>query len=170
MGDAAMSPETQTVSLRWVVVPIVFRALETFGGECLRCLARGRENEVMPLIADPEVARRIDVVSVPSTGDWGRWLTLPGDVIGTWHDDRVRVALGLVASLPESPGMRCFFPRYGMRVCAEWNVLTEVAFCFKCHKALVVPSEITLHLPMWFTFDPASAPAQELLRLFRSCE
>ena len=82
---------------------------------------------------------------------------------------QVRVALGLVASLPEAEQMRCFIPRFGIRVRAGATVLAEVAFCFSCHNAKAFPSAHTPDLPDWFTFDPASPPAQELLRLFHAC-
>src|SRR3954469_14589440 len=123
----------------------------------------------MPLLTGPQEVRHIDVVAVALDRDtnWGRWKTLPGEVIGTWSGESVRVALGLVASLPESEQMRCFAPRYGMRLRAESVVLAEVAFCFSCHNGMGLPSEHTPQLPKWFTFDPDSAPAQELLTLFR---
>jgi hypothetical protein len=123
----------------------------------------------MPLIIEPEVVGQIDVVAVALDDSWSRWRGVPGEVIGTWSGDRVRVALGLVASLPEAEQMRCFVPRYGMRMRAESLVLAEVAFCFKCHNAKVFRSDHTPQLPNWFTFDPDSPPAQELLRLFRAC-
>ncbi|WP_203834263.1 hypothetical protein [Winogradskya humida] len=114
---------------------------------------------------------QIDVVSVaPGEGDWDRWTALPGEVIGTWTGERVREVLDLVAALPEGEQMRCFVPRYGIRVRSESAVIAEVAFCFRCRNALVIPSEQAPGLPTWFTFDPESSPAQELLRLFRACE
>jgi hypothetical protein len=122
----------------------------------------------VPLIADPQAVKQIDVVRVASDDASSRWPALPGNVIGTWTGDDVRVALELVASLPEAEQMRCFNPRYGIRVRADSVVLAEVAFCFSCHNALAFPTEHTPHLPGWFTFDPDSPPALELLRLFRT--
>ncbi|GAA2590820.1 hypothetical protein GCM10010435_81900 [Winogradskya consettensis] len=127
----------------------------------------------MPVIADVRDVEQIDVVAVAPReggGDWARWAVVPGKVIGTWTGARVREVLDLVAALPEDEQMRCFNPRYGIRVRSEAAVLSEVALCFSCHNALVIPSEHTPGLLTWFTFDPESPPAQELLRLFRACE
>ena len=124
----------------------------------------------MPLIAEPRAVDRIDVVSIRAAGIREQRATLPGDVIGTWRGGRFRVALDLVAALPPSEQMRCFLPRYGIRVHAGSSVLAEVAFCFRCHNARALPSEHTPHRPSWFTFDPDSPPAQELLHLFRTTD
>jgi len=123
----------------------------------------------MPLIIEPEAVGQIDVIAVAPDNDWSSWRGVPGEVIGRWSSDRVRVVLGLVASLPAAEQMRCFVPRYGIRLRAESLVLAEVAFCFRCRNAMVFPSEHTPQLPKWLTFDPDSPPAQELLRLFRAC-
>jgi hypothetical protein len=123
-------------------------------------------NEPMPMIADPEVADRIDVVAVDLSGDWSRWRALPGTVIGSWSGDRVREVLGLVAALPEDEQMRCFVPRYGIRVLAGPSVLAEAAFCFRCHNGLIFP--LAGASPQRFTFDPDSRPARELLALLGS--
>ena len=123
----------------------------------------------MPLIADPGQVQNIDVIAVPHGSDWHRWTALPGEVIGTWSGGQVRVALALIASLPEAEQMRCFTPTYGIRVRDETSVLAEVAFCFQCRNAKAIPSAATPDLPAWFTFDPRSEPAQRLLRLFREC-
>jgi hypothetical protein len=72
--------------------------------------------------------------------------------------------------LPEDEQMRCFNPQYGIRLRSGTTVLAEVAFCFRCHNALVIPSAHTPGLTTWFTFDPDSSPAQELLRLLRPRE
>ena len=132
-------------------------------------MSRHSDNGGMLLLADPLEVRHIDVVAVTPDRDanWSRRSTLPGEVIGTWSGENVRVPLGLVASLPESEQMRCFTPRYGMRLRTELIVLAEVALCFTCHNALVLSSEHPPQLPKWFTFDPDSAPAQQLLRSFR---
>lgn len=123
----------------------------------------------MPQIAPRQAVDRIDVVSIGPVDNWNRWSTLPGPVIGTWPGDRARTVLDLVAVLPESSQARCFLPRYGIRVFSASTVLAEVAFCFRCHNALIVAPESTPHLPRWFTFDPASPPGEELLHLFRAC-
>src|SRR4051794_40217453 len=97
----------------------------------------------MLLIADPHAVRQIDVVAVAPDDDFYRWAALPGEVIATWSGDQVRLALGLVASLPEAEQMRCFMPRFGIRVRADSTVMAEVAFCFSCHNAMAFPSEHT---------------------------
>ncbi len=123
----------------------------------------------MSLVIEPDIVEQIDVVAVALDDEWSRWPGVPGEVIGTWAGDRVRGALELVAALPEAEQMRCFVPRYGLRLRAGSLVLAEVAFCFSCHNAMVFPSDRLPHLPRWFTFDPDSPPARELLRLFRAC-
>jgi hypothetical protein len=69
--------------------------------------------------------------------------------------------------LPEAEQMRCFTPSYGIRLRTETSVLAEVAFCFQCRNALVLNAAHIPNLPDWFTFDPNSTPAQQLLRMFR---
>ena len=132
---------------------------------------RRDDNDKMPLIADARQIQNIDVVAVAlnRSPDWNRWTAVPGEVVGTWSGENVRVALALIASLPEAEQMRCFTPSYGIRLRAGTSVLAEVAFCFRCHNALGLPSAHTPNLPNWFTFDPDSTPAQQLLRLFREC-
>ncbi|MEH1125505.1 hypothetical protein [Micromonospora sp. CPCC 206061] len=90
-------------------------------------------------------------------------------VIGTWSGERVSVVLNLVAALPESEAMRCFVPLYAIRLRGGSLVLTEVAFCFQCHNAMSVPIADNTQPPTWFTFDPDSKPAEDLLYLPRSC-
>ncbi|WP_329104063.1 hypothetical protein OG792_28595 [Micromonospora sp. NBC_01699] len=122
----------------------------------------------MPLIEGARDVREIDVIAVELDRDphWGGWDTVPGDVIGTWEDERVHEVLGLVAALPEAEGMRCFVPSYAIRLRRGWSTLAEVAFCFQCHNGLLLTSGIA-DTDM-FTFDPDSKPAVELLRRFRA--
>jgi hypothetical protein len=124
----------------------------------------------MPVIAEPEVVREIDVISVDLDlcKDWSLWSAVPGDVIGTWTDDQVDEVLDLVAALPAAEQMRCFVPRFAVRPRSGPMVLAEVAFCFRCHNAMGIPSPHSPKTPRWFTFDPGSEPAQELLRRFRA--
>jgi hypothetical protein len=126
----------------------------------------------MPLIADAGLVRTIDVIAVAfdRCRDWSRWTAVPGDVVGTWGGEQARRAIELIAALPEAEQMRCFTPRYGIRVRTETSVLAEVAFCFQCRNALALPGPRTPSLPNWFTFDPDSAPGQQLLELFRECD
>ncbi|MEJ3748635.1 hypothetical protein WEI85_35810 [Actinomycetes bacterium KLBMP 9797] len=125
----------------------------------------------MPVIAGTQRPDVIDVIAVDLEGhpDWSVWRVVPGKVIGTWSGERVSVVLNLVAALPESEAMRCFVPRYAIRLRGGPLVLTEVAFCFQCHNAMSVPIADTTQPPTWFTFDPDSKPAQDLLHLLRSC-
>lgn len=124
----------------------------------------------MPVIAEPEAVREIDVIAVDLDlrGDWGQWSAVPGDVIGTWTNDQVNEVLDLVAALPAAEQMRCFLPRFAVRLRSGPTVLAEVAFCFRCHNAMGIPSPHNPGTPRWFTFDPDSEPAQELLRRFRA--
>jgi hypothetical protein len=73
-----------------------------------------------------------------------------------------------VAALPEAEQMRCFVPGFAVRLRSGAVVLAEVAFCFRCRNAMGVPSEHSPKAPGWFTFDPDSEPAQELLGRFRA--
>ena len=126
----------------------------------------------MPVIVDADHVREIDVVAVDleRDGDWSRWRTVPGEVIGTWTGQQAQVVLDLVAALPEAEQMRCFIPRFALRLRSEAVVLAEVAFCFQCHNALGISSRYSPKTPAWFTFDPDSEPAQDLLRRFRALD
>jgi hypothetical protein len=128
------------------------------------------EDDGMPVIADAQRVGEIDVIAVDLAGDpdWGAWKVVPGRVVGTWEGERVSAVLDLVATLPEDEAMRCFVPRYAIRLRRGPLVLAEVAFCFRCHNALGIPSPDNPQTPPWFTFDPDSKPAQELLQLLRS--
>lgn len=125
----------------------------------------------MPVIAGAQRTEQIDVIAVDLEGhpDWNTWRAVPGKAIDTWEGERVSVVLNLVAALPESEGMRCFVPRYAIRLRCGPLVLTEVAFCFQCRNAMSVPIADEMQPSMWFTFDPNSQPAQDLLGLLQSC-
>jgi hypothetical protein len=127
------------------------------------------DNGPVPTIADPTQVDEIDVVAVAfdKDRDWSRWTTVPGDTVGTVGGDLVAKVLGLVEALPESEPMRCFVPGYAVRLRRGPRTVAEVAFCFDCHNAKGLPSDLSPQTPTWFTFDPDSEPAQELLRLFR---
>ena len=63
--------------------------------------------------------------------------------------------------------MRCFFPRYGLRLRSHDAVLVEVGLCFECNVAKVVwPDEVSGQ--EWFAFDAQSMPAQDLLGRLRA--
>lgn len=122
----------------------------------------------MPVIAGATRTDEIDVIVVDLERhpDWSAWRAVPGTVVAVWEGKRVPVVLDLVAALPESEAMRCFVPRHAIRLRRGPLVLTEVAFCFRCHNAMSLPIADDTGPPTWFTFDPDSGPAQDLLRLF----
>jgi hypothetical protein len=124
----------------------------------------------MPVIAEAEHVQKIDVIAVDLRRypDWTRWKSVPGEVLGTSTGEQAQAVLELVAALPEAEQMRCFVPRFALRLRRGPVVLAEVAFCFRCHNALGIPSPHNPTTPTWFTFDADSAPAQELLGLFRA--
>jgi hypothetical protein len=124
----------------------------------------------MPPIADRDEVQEIDVIAVDLERDkgWSQWTSVPGDNIGTWTGEQVEVVLNLVAALPEAEQMRCFVPRFAVRLRNGPVVLAEVAFCFRCRNAMGIPSPHSPKTPTWFTFDPDSEPARELLRRFQS--
>jgi hypothetical protein len=64
--------------------------------------------------------------------------------------------------------MRCFRPGYAIRLRSGPIVLAEVAFCFSCRNAAGASFQPDFQVPAWFAFDPRSAPAQQLLHLFRA--
>jgi hypothetical protein len=123
----------------------------------------------VPVIADPALVDAIDVVTVDLDDGWAGWTTVPGRVIATWDGERVAAVLDLVAALPESTQMRCFLPRYAIRLRRGARIVAEVAFCFRCRNALGIGSAESPQTPGWFTFDPDSPPARQLKRLFQLC-
>jgi hypothetical protein len=124
----------------------------------------------MPTIADPGRVRSIDVIEIAAgqVGGWAEWTTVPGVVVGSWTGERVGTVLSLVTALPEAGQMRCFVPRYGLRLRDGATVLGEIAFCFRCRNGVTVPVEPDFVGPAWFTFDPDSPPARRLRSLFRA--
>jgi hypothetical protein len=108
----------------------------------------------MPPIAAPHDVEEIDVIAVDRgrDRDWSHWTSVPGDVVGTWTGEEVEAVLDLVAALPEAEPMRCFVPGFGVRLRRGPVVLAEVAFCFRCHNAMGIPSPRSPKTPKWFTF------------------
>jgi hypothetical protein len=123
----------------------------------------------MPIIAEAQQVGEIDLIDVDleRDPDWSGWKAVPGEVVGTWDGESVVTVLGLVAALPEAEQMRCFVPGYAIRLRRGPLTLAEVAFCFRCRNALGLPSAHSPQTPTWFTFNPDSEPARQLLRLFK---
>lgn len=94
---------------------------------------------------------------------WSR--TVPGEEPDLWDGDEAAELLGLVAALPAGERMRCFAPRYGLRLHTAGGGVRDIAFCFRCHAALVLGPGGVRGSP---AFDGESAPARELLRRFRA--
>jgi hypothetical protein len=125
----------------------------------------------MPVIVDAHDVTRIEVVAVALQQDpnWHAWTAVPGEVIGVWDAGAVEAVLGLVAALPDAVPARCFVPGYAIRIRGAEGVVAEVAFCFQCRNAKVLWPRATSDAALtWFTFDPESQPAQDLLRRFRA--
>jgi hypothetical protein len=92
------------------------------------------------------------------------WSSIPGKSIGAWDGEDATAVAELVASLPAGEVYRCFTPRYGIRAHAADAVLFEIAFCFRCHGALILrPGQREL-----VAFGADSPPAQELLGRFKA--
>ncbi|MBS2963735.1 hypothetical protein KGA66_11795 [Actinocrinis puniceicyclus] len=85
-----------------------------------------------------------------------------------WEGAALAEVLGLIEQLPESGGMRCFTPRFGIRLHDASVARAEVYFCFHCHWAVMVDLLNPGRREVWETFDPDSDPARELLHRFRS--
>lgn len=124
----------------------------------------------MPVIADPRLVRDIDVIRIApeQTRGWDGLTAIRGDVIGVWHGEQALAALALVAALPEAQPMRCFLPHYAIRLRNGPTVLAEIAFCFRCRNGRALSHQPDFEVAGWFTFDPDSAPAHQLLALFRT--
>ncbi|MFJ8435893.1 hypothetical protein ACIQ9P_31785 [Kitasatospora sp. NPDC094019] len=117
----------------------------------------------------PGTAARTDLIEVVRiTARTGSGAVV-GDVLEIWIEDQVRRALGLVAELPDDELHRCFVPAYGIRAHSSTDLLFEVAFCFRCHGALLLEPGVPSAVRRIQGFDPDSVPGRELLGLFRAC-
>ncbi|MFJ6623151.1 hypothetical protein ACIQOW_36970 [Kitasatospora sp. NPDC091335] len=117
----------------------------------------------------PETAAQtelIEVVRITAPTDSG---TLVGDVLEIWVEDQAREVLNLVAELPGDELHRCFVPSYGIRAHSSADLLFEIAFCFRCHSALLLGAGVPAGLRRIQGFDPDSGPGRELLERFRAC-
>ena len=121
----------------------------------------------MPASA-PQI-ERVECVRIASIDNWHQWAGIPGVTIGAWDGTDAAAIAGLVADLPGGQLMRCFTPRYGIRAHDADAILFEIAFCFRCHGALVLqpgrdePGKLV-------GFAPDSPPARDLLARFRSTD
>ncbi|WP_329587094.1 hypothetical protein OG500_37465 [Kitasatospora sp. NBC_01250] len=124
---------------------------------------------LLPTTAD--LVELVEAVRITEPHGWYQWTdTVPGETVGLWDD--AQEVLALVAGLPASTRTRCFSPGFAVRAHTgpgqvfSGQVLFEIAFCFHCHAAWFYGQAVTPNLARQ-TFDPASAPARELLRRFR---
>jgi hypothetical protein len=124
----------------------------------------------MPTIADAGRVRSVDILEIApeQVGGWAGRTAVPGAVVGSWTGEQVGAVLSLVTALPEAEQMRCFVPRYALRLRDAATVLGEIAFCFRCRNGATVSFEPEFVGPAWFTFDPDSTPARQLLSLLRA--
>lgn len=124
----------------------------------------------MPVIGDPHRVRDIDVIEVApeSIRGWDGRTAIRGVVTHAWRGEQVNTVLGLVSALPEAEQMRCFVPRYAIRLRSGTTVIAEIAFCFRCRNGRAISFQPDFVVSEWFTFDPDSQPARQLLSLFRT--
>ncbi|MFE0458415.1 hypothetical protein ACFW1A_04025 [Kitasatospora sp. NPDC058965] len=117
----------------------------------------------MILPAGAGTADLLEVVRITDPMGWFGWTdSVPGETLDLWTD--AQPVLDLVAAMPAGTRMRCFSPRYALRAHADAGVLFEIAFCFECQVAGLYSTAGKLASQ---TFDPAAAPAVDLLRRFR---
>ncbi|MGP3637482.1 hypothetical protein ACTU45_29770 [Streptomyces sp. 24-1644] len=94
----------------------------------------------------------------------------PGRTVAHWTGNEITGAMNLIESLPDGRRHRCgFSPGWSIRA-YELSldlVLFEAAFCFSCHEIRMQGSAVPPALATQF-FNAHSAPAQELLALFRA--
>ncbi|MDY0813004.1 hypothetical protein [Kitasatospora purpeofusca] len=108
----------------------------------------------------------VEVVRITARPDSG---AVVGDVLEIRVEEQARQVLDLVSELPGGELHRCFAPAYGVRAHSSTDLLFEIAFCFRCHGALVLGPGVPSGLRGLQGFDPDSGPGRELLDLFRAC-
>src|SRR5438067_9420652 len=115
----------------------------------------------MPTIGDPGRVLVIDVLEIVAeqARGWAGRSAAPGAVVDSWDGEQVDAVLSMVTALPEAEQMRCFVPRYALRLRDAAGVLAEIAFCFRCRNGAVVSFERAAWGPEWFAFDPDRPPA-----------
>ncbi|MFD8321895.1 hypothetical protein [Kitasatospora purpeofusca] len=119
----------------------------------------------------PETAPQTDLIEVVRITARPDSDAVVGDVLEIRVEEQARQVLDLVSALPGSEIHRCFASGYGLRAHSPTDPLFEIAFCFRCHGALVLgptgtPGPVRRGLQ---GFDPDSGPGRELLDLFRAC-
>ncbi|CAN3978440.1 hypothetical protein [Kitasatospora purpeofusca] len=117
----------------------------------------------------PETAAETDLIEVVRITARPDSDAVVGDVLEIWVEEQARQVLDLVSALPGGELHRCFVPAYGLRAHSSTDPLFEIAFCFRCHGALVLGPEVPSGLRGLQGFDPDSGPGRELLGLFRAC-
>ena len=123
----------------------------------------------MLLPSSHDTAHLIEVVRIT---DPARHLTsqdLAGTTVAIWEGDQVQEMWALIADLPGGDLQRCFLPGWGIRAHGPEEMLFEVAFCFRCHRARFWgPGGSGAQGAQ--TFDAGSPAAIELLRRFSMCQ
>jgi hypothetical protein len=120
----------------------------------------GCEPVDVPALVQPQAVQRVDVIRIPaeSIPNSFEWVALPGDVLATVEGPEAQSLVARIAALPDGEQMRCFTPRYGLRIWGSELVLAETALCFRCHNALTLIDGQR----GWFTFDADSGAARQL--------
>ncbi len=91
--------------------------------------------------------------------------TIGGEELGVWEGEEARVVLDLVASFPTGEPFRCFNPAYAIDAYSADDPLFTLEFCYGC---CWVGVEQVGERQNLVAFDPASAPARELLDRFKA--
>ena len=115
----------------------------------------------MPDLIQPQAVQRVDVIRIPaeSVSNSSEWVAVPGDVLATVEGLEAQALVERIAALPDGEQMRCFTPRYGLRIWGTELLLAESALCFRCHNALTLIEGQR----GWFQFDADSDAARLLL-------
>ncbi|WP_410614291.1 hypothetical protein [Amycolatopsis sp. lyj-109] len=122
----------------------------------------------MLLPIDAADIRRVELVRISSSREWDEWDAVPGETLGTAEGAAAEALVELVAGLPDGESMRCFIPVYALKVHGAADVLVEIAFCFRCHNALVVvPGG---GRPGLVAFEPDSPAGRKLLARFKAAD
>jgi hypothetical protein len=120
----------------------------------------------------PDVASRVCLIEVVRITDPMRAYdagSVVGEDVAIWGEEHARQVLDLISGLPDSEMHRCFVPGYGIRAHSPTEVLFEIAFCFRCHGALLTGPLVPSQLRGIQTFEPDSPSGRELLDRFRAC-
>ncbi|MGW2179014.1 hypothetical protein ACWCXX_13155 [Streptomyces sp. NPDC001732] len=121
----------------------------------------------MLLPITPEKAELIEVIRIVEPMALYGSKDLPGDEVALWGAPRTDQVLALISDLPDSDLRRCFAPGWGIRVHGATGLLLQLAFCFNCHGVRLWGPAVPAEQEGLHDFDADSAPARELLQLFR---